>query len=479
VTVAAIEAPDDIIRIGVLDAGGRRIGVNIDYLAEVGVVKELLPLVTERPEVEGAINLRSSIVPLLNVLKLCQFGAEAKMPGLAAVLQFEGRLVALGIDAASEIVEYRRSQVQTFYAEDEKPSAIVRSGLESDVGSINLLEVPSIFNLPDVPFSRRAPTAHQGAVDGSKAYLLFEAGGAHFGLEAVRIFGTVPRRKIDVGPLTNGACLGSIDHQSRQIPVVSAPEVLGLGDALHSKEPEIVAVNYPDGKLLGFAVDRIQRIRFVRGSDLLGVPDLFDTKETLFSSVVSEGESQVFVLNADALVEKAELLRLSSLSNSPEDQDTNPVEAAEESKAKVRRERLRCLIFSAGAQLAAPITQVVSILERPKTLTPVGTGSPSLLGFFKHLDQPVPLVSLMGELGVAGATEDEACRVLLVGPKERRVGFLVDTVDSVETAEYTASETQSGSFYDQIVKFKSARFRSFLPFLDLEDMASRIIITAR
>ena len=284
-TLAAVEAPDESIRIGVLEAGGRKIGVNIDYLAEVGVVHELLPLVCECAEVEGAINVRSSIVPMLNVVRLCNW-AETTAPKLAAVLQYEGRMVALGMDAAREIVEYKKSRIQSFYADDEKSSAIVRSGLETTTGNINLLEVPAIFGLPDVPFCRRAPRAHRGAADGSKAYLLFEAGGAHFGLEAVRIFGTVPRREIAVGPLTNGACLGSIDQLSRQIPVVSAPEVLGLGNALESKEPEIVVVNFPDGKLLGFAVDRIQRIRFVKGSDLMDVPDLFHTRQALFSSVV-------------------------------------------------------------------------------------------------------------------------------------------------------------------------------------------------
>ncbi|MEM9342712.1 MAG: chemotaxis protein CheW [Pseudomonadota bacterium] len=462
--------------------GQRRIGVDIEYLAEVGIIQKLLPLVSERPEVDGAISLRNSIVPLLSIPRLCNFDAPANTepPKLAAVLQHEGRLVALAIDAASEILEYKQAEIQAFYEDDRKATSIVRSGLESEAGNVNLVEVPAIFELADLPFCHRPPSAHRGTVDGSKAFLMFEAGGAHFGLEAVRIFGTVPRRQIDVGPLTNGACLGSIDHLSRRLPVVSATDVFGLGNSLESQSPEIVTVNYPDGKLLGFAVDRIQRIRFVRSSDLLSVPDLFDTKDTLFSAVVSEESTQVFILNADALMEKEELLRLSSLSNDAEDVTDATEDLASDGDTKINRTRQRCLVFSAGAQLAAPITQVISILEQPTTLTPVGTGNPSLLGFFKHLDQPVPLVCLMAELGISGVEEEyDARRVLLVGPKERRVGFLVNTVDSVETAEYSAEDPQSGSFYDEIVKLRGDAFRAFLPFLNLEDMAARVVITAR
>ncbi|MEM7521310.1 MAG: chemotaxis protein CheW, partial [Pseudomonadota bacterium] len=216
-------AASSALRVGVLEVGARKFGLDIKNLAEICVIQKVLPLLSGRPDVLGAIDLRGNIIPLLDPLALCQAGGYDGMPELAAIVQHEGRLIALGIDRALSISDFDGSDVQQLYKTDHNSTIPIRSGLLSEKTNINLLEPARIFAQPDMP-SRSATheRAKDTALGGSRAFLTFEAGGAAFGLEAIQIYGTVPRQNIEVSTMTGGDCLGEISYLNRRVPIMDA-----------------------------------------------------------------------------------------------------------------------------------------------------------------------------------------------------------------------------------------------------------------
>ncbi|MEM7460955.1 MAG: chemotaxis protein CheW, partial [Pseudomonadota bacterium] len=298
---------------------------------------------------------------------------------------------------------------------------------------------------------------------------------AAFGLEAIQIYGTVPRQNIEVSTMTGGDCLGEISYLNRRVPIMDATRVLGLGDRLRRTQPEIVVVNFPDGHLLGLAVDVIQQIRMIRNAELVEVNGLLAEAGSLFSYVLTRASGgQVFILNPERLVQQEALLKMSTLSDKPK---AKAQVKAEESAAMVAgtndvvRTQQRCLVFTGGLRVCAKITDVVSILPMPETLTPYVGPSPAILGLFPFEKRAVPLVSMALSLGRPKSEPGVMNRVLLVGEPDSRVGFMVDVVDGIETSEYIAAADQKSTISTRVAKLRNKEIKGLLPFLDLEQRA--------
>lgn len=470
---------DQSMRVGLLEVGGKKFGLDIRYLGEICVIREVLPLLTGRSDVLGAIDLRGNIIPLIDPMILCDAGACEKTPALAAIVSYGGRMLALGIDRALSITDFDIDDIQTLYADGVTARIPVQSGLLSEETSINLLEPNRIFDMPDMPSrASQGQGGHGKELGVSRAYLTFEAGGATFGLDAVQIYGTVPRQPIEVSTITGGDCLGVISYLDRRVPIMDATRVLGLGDRLRRETPEIVIVNFPDGHLLGLAVDVIQQIRMVRSAELMDVRALMGDQVSLFSAVLTRvDDRQVFILDPKALLDRPVLRKMSTLSDkqiATVRPNVTIGSGAENRDDDVVRIQQRCIVFSAGMRACAKITDVVSILPVPEHLTPIQVAEPAVIGIFSFEKKAVPLVSMASCLGAAEMGDASINRVLLVGGPKQRVGFLVNSVDGIETTDYIAPADRKSTISNRVAKLKSKDIKALVPFLDLEGFASGI-----
>ncbi len=117
---------------------GFRIG-NETYGVRIGAVREIVrvPEITNVPSapalVEGVINLRGKIVPVVDLRK--RFGQTEIQPdkkNRVLVVEFENKLVGLIVSAASEVLKIAPSEIEspgTLFAEGE-------SGYVTGVGKL-------------------------------------------------------------------------------------------------------------------------------------------------------------------------------------------------------------------------------------------------------------------------------------------------------------------------------------------------------
>ncbi|MEM9707964.1 MAG: chemotaxis protein CheW [Pseudomonadota bacterium] len=466
-----------------MEASGRLIGVEIGCLAEICKVHEILPLFSPSQDILGVVDLRGTMIPLLDPMMLCQGVATAEAPALAAILRQGRNLVALGCDRAIKIADFDSAKIQALYENGlEYRGTPILSGILEDGASINLIDTALVFSKPDLPKGQTEESRgrNENASGAARAYLTFEAGGATFALDAIRIFGTVPRRPIERTSLSHGSCLGEISYLGRRIPTMDATKVLGLGDTLRQDQSEIVVVNFGDGRQLGFAVDEIQQIRMIHKREHVDLPNVLAAVEAPFSSVLSlDGEQQVFVIDPEQLLAREELDTMASLSDRSETDKTTKeriASASKGSKGAVRSAGHRCLVFTAGVKLCAPVTEVVGVLASVGKLTPFGGDASAFLGFFSHGNTSVPLLSLAKELGMALPDQDSDTRILLVGSAEHRIGYLVDSVDGVEIAETLTDAEHDNYLSDEIAVLKTSKGKEVLPHLVLGAMAAECAI---
>lgn len=467
------------ILLGLMDVGGRRIGIDIRHLVEVCTIQDLAPLMVGRREVLGVINLRGTMIPVLDPIVLCQQETTGQPPSVAAILEHGERLVALGVDRISGLSEIGARDVQSLYSGRAHPGNAVTGGVYVQGEAINLVDPEHVFALPDLPSSVAVLRSHRrAATDGARPYLTFRSGGATFALDAVRVFSTVPRQRITTGSLTGGHCLGTITYHDRRVPVMEANGVLGIGEPARRETPEIVIMHFPDDRLLGFAVDVICRIQLISKHDLRPAPGLLaGEKMAIGATLTDERGNPTFVLDPEALQAAEELRNVAEMSDQPRrKRGTAAVAAAGEGGARVVHEQVRHLVFTAGQRLAAPVTQVVRILEPPQAVTPLPARGHGVTGLFTVDEMVTPLVCLSTLLGLAPSAAPGRPRVLLVGAVGQRIGLSVQSLDGIESSIWRSDGTAELARASGLVQLRAPGGPHVLPRLDLEALAASVAI---
>ncbi|MEO1238048.1 MAG: chemotaxis protein CheW, partial [Pseudomonadota bacterium] len=186
------------------------------------------------------------------------------------------------------------------------------------------------------------------------------------------------------------------------------------------------------------------------------------------SYVLAEDDVQVFTLDQSRLEAHPNVQQIAELSRQPppetEPGDEKPLPSA------AKRTSRRCLVYTAGRRQTSDLTQVLSILELPKHVTPLQSTAPSVEGLFSHLGASVLLVDLTKACGATAKRDPAQARVLLVRGPSGDVGFLVDSVDGVENSDLVIAE--KGDPIGPVAQLGQAEHRVALPFVDLHEVAA-------
>jgi purine-binding chemotaxis protein CheW len=93
--------------------GGEMFGVPIHLVHEIVRVPEITPVPDAPDYIEGVINLRGKIVSVIDLRK--RFGEKqitSNKKNRILVAEFEGRMVGLVVDAASEVLKISPDQIE-------------------------------------------------------------------------------------------------------------------------------------------------------------------------------------------------------------------------------------------------------------------------------------------------------------------------------------------------------------------------------
>jgi chemotaxis signal transduction protein len=447
---------------GILRVGAALVGIALDGLAEVCPIARLSPLLLRSEGLLGLIDLRGVLIPILDPSVLCGLPPGAAVPRFAAIVRQDGRLLGIGVDEIVGLSHPSPGTIQPLGTLGAADTGLVSASFAERGEVVAVIDPTRLFARSLVASAQTRPGADARQIETKRPVLTFVAGGATFAVSAIEVHGTVPRRPIDRNSLTAGACLGSITHHGRRIPVVETTQVLGLGRAVDRKEAEVVVVRFPENRLIGFAVDTIRRMLPIDPERLAETPAAAACGGILPRVLVDPDGLQVFLIAPDALRRDRFLSDLADLSR-PERAETERAATPDRTHGVIV-ERSRYLVFGAGFTAACPITQVTRIVQMPSSVVPVESGN-GVDGFFALDCRTVPLVRLARLLG-AEPRRQKPDRVILVGDPGRRVGFVVDSVEGIETSAWRSAANTSHN-QPPIVEVRIGEARRVLPVIDL------------
>ena len=434
-------ADTDVQQFGLIQIGNNLIAIPIEHLSEVLHVQNEQPLAQKGALLHGGISLRGRIIPVLDVAALTELGSHENRNKLGVIVEYKKRLVAVFADRIVGIATIKPDDIHHIANKNVSTHTIFTRLFSYEDSFASVLDVEAVFANPDTFTAERRDITKRGTIRTQEPVLTFEAGGAFYSVPAVEVYAAIPRQQIEKTAIAVGACLGEITYHGRRIPVVCPFTILGLGNRERPSKSEVVALRFPDGCVLGFAVDAIHTIGTFSAVNHATLPFWQGERNFIHKVIIRNDDEQVYAIDIEKLRTAKDLLTISELSK-----DNQPAAAepkAEISQQKnVSREKRRYLVVDAVDRLAIPLGQVNRILEPPKSTTPASTATTGFCGYFSRFDESIALFDLAACRG-QHAAQDTRYKILLTGHRGKQVGFLVEHVVSIEMSEWCEKPKQN------------------------------------
>ena len=463
----------ETLAFGLARVGKCLVGIPLEHMSEVCRLCEMHALMVSSPILLGGLDLRGHLIPVLDLHRICDLPPAAP-GGFATIVRLQDRLVAFPVDEVLGMVNLDVKKLQSL-GQGAEGTQVVKGVVLEGGNSISILEVEAIFTLPGV-YSVEAPQVTQSrTLDGhGTPMLIFEVGGAHFSVRAEDVYGTVPRQSVEVNAMSSGACMGSITHHGRRVPVLNTAQLFGVGVDQCSSQTEIVVLRGGSGRLVGLAVQAILDVQSIDLRGLIAVPRAVGIAWNYFSGLMLRPDGrQIYTIATDRFLADPQIESILTLSY-PVAGTEVATEAATlvDGEGTTRTGLERYLVFKAGRIFATPLSQVSCIQKLPTDLVPLTNPSQGLIGFFTQGQSPIPLVDLNEHLGFA-RSDSGLDRVLLTGNGEEQLGFRVERVFSIESAAWVLQGMSQGSaMAEPLVQLGRGAAGRALPILDLEALAS-------
>ena len=453
---------------GIVRVGDTVVGIPIDHLSEVCHVEEITALPMKSDTLIGGFELRQTIIPVLDLPKVCGLAEADRRINLMVVIRREKFFLAFCIDEVLGIAQTQPNDIQALKSGSSSIISHYTGVFAHDDQFISVLDIETLFTLPDVYAITRPQVTDVRKQETKRTQMLvFEAGGALFSVPAVDVYAAVPRQDIKQTAITGGACLGEISYYNRRIPIICPTEVFGVGGMPQQTQFQIVVINFPDDRVLGFAVDSVQTIEgFSRKQDAK-MPVWLKADCYIRNVTTRADQRQIFEIDINALRDSETAVTLASLSDAAKVKKAVDLQLDGAAGRKdVVNESEKYLVVKAGEQLAIPLDEVSYILEPPENITPAPIEVLGFDGYFSRFGQTVALFDLRSMMGSFDGAES-LTRILLTGENDKQVAFWVERVIGIETSQWRETKAKTPQSA-AMVKIATKDEQSVLPYLSLQ-----------
>jgi purine-binding chemotaxis protein CheW len=436
-----------LLDVGLMRLCGRDLAVPAFNVREVvPLPAKLQPSFSGAGASAGSIVIRGRVIPVLDIAGQLGFEPRSGPEGVVLILRHDAALIGIIMDSVSGLARIAPDAVQPFAVSGVEDRRIVSSSFPHDGALVGLLDPAAVLALPGVPHAREhAAGADAAGAGGRSAVVLVTVAGANLALDAKRVVATVPNALIRPSPAPSSKWIGVVPYLGQEVPVVDDLALFGLsGRAEASSGGAVIILRLDDTQLLGFKIDKVQRILPISERSIRPLPEALAERLTLFRGAIVDHEGrQNLLLDGDALTRSDALRMIGALSRAK----APPARSAVGS-ASTADERQPYLVFVAGdRRRAAALSSVKQIIPFPQARTGLNRSGSALQGIASYNGAPLPLLDLAGGDAIPEARPDAV--VLVVEQDGRFNGLVVDRLETVaRSVLHRRPGTASGFFID-------------------------------
>jgi purine-binding chemotaxis protein CheW len=141
-TSVSATATDSTVELACFEARGRVYGIEVLQIREIVRSQEVTPLPGAPQLIEGVIDLRGVVIPVVDLGRaLCGERAEEGLEARIAILDVDGMVFGLRVDAAVDVISVEASDV------DEPPALATHAGYDTVRAVVRRTEAPPVLVL--------------------------------------------------------------------------------------------------------------------------------------------------------------------------------------------------------------------------------------------------------------------------------------------------------------------------------------------
>ena len=369
------QAPTAKTRIIVLDLAGQPTGFQVDAIAEVVrldnvVIRDTPPLVAgiRSDYLAGMVTVGSRLITLIDLSKILDSS------------EFTHRELLLESNANSRGLGMASMEVEEEIVEDELPYVTFALGTESF--GINLQQVEEIIELPTVTKVPDAPDYVQGVI-----------------------------------------CL-----RDQVLPLLDVVRLLHVEEAAEAAQRDmVILLNFGESKI-GIVVDGIQEIIRIREEEILPPPQTLGEEEAAkFEGVVIRPDrmvSLIKLLNVLRTEDHQKLMAMgASLSNKVEED------------ALAASNDLALVAFRLGAETYGLRLHEVREIIMAGMVTPVPRAPSFIEGVLNLRGEVIPVIDLRDRFGLPRQQATSLSRIVITPIADIFTGLVVDSVEEVKSVD--------------------------------------------
>lgn len=410
------------------------------YAVPVGTVREIVrvPELTRvplaPPYVEGVVNLRGEVLPVINLRK--RLDLEAKpLDELCRVVVFEkeGNIIGAVVDRMAEAIVLEEENIERKGESEEADDFLEGVAKTEDGQRLYLLfNVDKLFAgeaWETATEKKQLLTFEEKKTEDEKATTVenqiqlvsFKLGEGIYAIDIQDIQEVIRYTKPTEVPHAPYYVKGIIHRREGVLPVVDLRLKMGMEASQVDEFTKVVVVEISRAQV-GFVVDRIYKVLRVAESEIKPPPKLFSKQQAgeEVRGVVEIDEEIILLLNPRSLVGEEVFLLKGETSEEKKDE-----------KEKVEGKENQYVVFALGEELFGVSIEQIQEINRLPEVTRVPHTASFIEGVVNLRGEVIPVVDLRKRFGMSPRAYDEFTRIVVADIEGQKIGFIVDAVKEV------------------------------------------------
>ena len=416
---------------------GQEFGLEVENVREaVRYQDEIIKLPTSVDIVEGVINLRGAIIPVINLrTRLALPPSSPKGDSHFAIIKYQGYYYGMLFDNISEVIRVSTSDINRIdeNGEDQTLCEIGILLLEEGRRLIQLLEPNLLFDRYQLPRIENDQDEQAGRKIDIRQNITFVLAGQEYALDAsdIQEIIRIPeiQRRVEVEDYIRGAA----NLRGELVTIVDLRRYMGLPRKEPDSDARVIILR---GDLpCGILVDGVREVIHFAADQLLPIPD-FDRGRfhEVFSGVISLSDQRhVIQINPQNLFDEAAAEQIRG--NINVHLDAREHTGAD---ARARQETFddRVFItFNLGQLFAVDIHCLREIINHPEHLLTLPGGRTFSAGVLNLRGEAIPIIDLRAFYALGPYPSIHDAKVMILKLEDCVFGIMVDDIREIIKAE--------------------------------------------
>lgn len=436
------------------EVGDEAFAISMTPLKEIVRLPNIISVPLSPPALEGLINLRGQVLPVVNLRRVFGFEDEGYTEAnRVLIIKSNEHLVGFLVDRVTRVIAVKPDNIEAGHSIETSVDSDFLEGIIKDTDGFDmlmLLDFDKVLQAEMAAMLVKAKQYQEGEsqaakredevaqeIENEKQLVSFGLEDQEYAIpiENVKEIVQVPGHIIHV-PKAPNHVLGVVNLREQLLPLISLRQLFRLSDNQKLDEHHrIVVVAFDvDGETLrvGVVTDSVKEVLRVTESVIEDVPLLLqrDANMQEISAIcrIDEGARLVSILSVEKMF-ASEIVQ-DAVKTAEMAKEELPMAEVETEGSTVVEEQL--VVFRIqDEEYGVPIESVKEIVRVPEQLTHVPKAPEFIEGIINLRGSVLPVIDERRRLGLPHMDANDRQRIMVFLINDMRTGFIVDSVVEV------------------------------------------------